>query len=63
MDGTMTLLLHEQELGYYVQWKGRDGSVLESLRTKDKDRAESWIRQAKCHGYSHHHLSCPYCQK
>ena len=54
MSGTVK----QDESGFYVQWDQR-----ETLRTNDKDRAETWRIQGNCHGASDHDKSCDYCNQ
>lgn len=52
--------LLNDDMGHFVRWTG-GGKTRETLRTKDRKKAEMWLVAGNCHGASDHDKACPFC--
>lgn len=51
----------EDDMGFYVVW-GEYETRRETLRTRNKNKAEAWKIAGNCHGASDHDKTCHFCQ-
>jgi len=57
----MSSELLRDDCGWFARWSF-NGSVIESLRTNNKGRAEDWKLQGSCHGARFHTETCDKCR-